>query len=396
MISVSEARQFISNYTGRSSVVTLPLVEAAGLTLAADIFSPVDVPFFHQSAMDGYAFCYQHWQQQPLSVTAHIPAGSWHTQQLAAQQAARIYTGAALPIGADTVVMQEKTQLAGQLLHITDEQLQQGSNVRPRGSEIGKGALALHAGTYLNAAAIGFLANLGIACVPVHRKLKVSIIVTGNELLQPGNSISHGQVYESNSFMLTAALQNLPVIQLATQYVQDDVPATISAIQAALLYSDMVLLTGGVSAGDYDYVAAAMQACGVQQVFHKIKQKPGKPLLFGQKAHQLLFGLPGNPASVLTCFYEYVLPAIEAMTGQPHRRVQQVQRRLSDTVYKKAGLTHFMKAVCDDVQVTVSQAQESYRLSSFATVNCLLVMEDEATCYEKGELVNVHVLPTTI
>lgn len=393
MINVSTAQQLIQQNSLAAPITQVPLAEAAGLVLARDIQAPADVPFFHQSAMDGYAFSFQHWQQQPLQVTAHIPAGSQQPHTLQPGQAARIYTGAPLPPGADTVVMQERTEQLQNRLVIIDEQLQPGSNVRTRGSEIAGGTPALAAGSCLHPGAIGFLASLGIEKVPVYRRIQVTLIITGNELLQPGMPPAYARVYDSNSYLLTAALQALPVTQLATQHAGDDVMAIAAAIKAALLYSDLVLVTGGVSAGDYDFVVAAMQACEVTQVFHKIKQKPGKPLFMGRHQHQLLFGLPGNPASVLTCFYEYVLPAIYYMTGHTTHRVRAQQRVLTTPVHKKPGLTQFIKATCTATEVTPCPAQESYRLSSFAAANCLLVLDEAVTSCLAGETVTVHLLP---
>jgi molybdopterin molybdotransferase len=160
----------------------------------------------------------------------------------------------------------------------------------------------------------------------------------------------------------------------------------------ALVKYDMVLLTGGVSAGDYDFVVRAAAQCGVTQQFHKVAQKPGKPLFFGTKDHKLLFGLPGNPASVLTCFYQYVVPALAAMQGRKELTTK-VQVPLAASYIKKPGLTHFLKGWCDGRQATPLPAQESYKLSSFAVANCLITLDADGTHYEEGTLVDVHLLP---
>jgi molybdopterin molybdotransferase len=278
-------------------------------------------------------------------------------------------------------------------LFIQDEQLKPGANVRLRGSEVAAGQLALEAGSYLHPGSIGFLANMGLPEVCVHRQVRVTLIITGNELVQPGQPLAHGQVYEANSFALCAALQHLPVQLQQVLYIPDILTPTIRALEHAIGNSDMVLLTGGVSCGDYDFVAEAVQRCGVQLLFHKVKQKPGKPLLFARSGKQLLFGLPGNPASVLTCFYQYVWPAVEQMAGLQGSRIQQVQRRLTTRVSKKPGLTCFLKAVCHAEEVTPCAAQESYRLSSFHAANCLLVLEEDATEYLPGQPVTVYLLP---
>lgn len=393
MISVSAAKNMIGNLTAPLCHEKVPLSAACGRMLALPVYAPADVPGFHQSAMDGYAFTWQSWQQLPLQVHNSIPAGVGVTEPLSPQYAARIFTGAALPPGADTVVMQEKTVLHQARLLIQDERLAPGANVRLRGSELAAGQLALEAGSYLHPGSIGFLANMGVHEVCVHRKVRVALIITGNELVQPGLPLMHGQIYDANSWSLLAALQYLPVQVQQILHVPDSLTQTIQAVKTAVAQSDIVLLTGGVSAGDYDYVAEALHSCGAQLLFHKVKQKPGKPLLFAHHQQTLLFGLPGNPASVLTCFYEYVWPAIERMAGFNNSRLQQVQRRLTARVVKKPGLTCFMKAVCNAEEVTPCSAQESYRLSSFHTANCLLVLEENATEHLPGDLVTVHLLP---
>ncbi|GGH72031.1 molybdopterin molybdotransferase [Filimonas zeae] len=393
MVSVTAAKKNIQELAAPVPYETVPLSEASGRVLALPVHAPADVPGFHQSAMDGYAFTWQCWQQLPLEVHGRIPAGFAEQEPLSPQYAVRIYTGAALPPGADTVVMQEKTVLHQARLFIQDERLAPGANVRLRGSEVAAGQLALEAGSYLHSGSVGFLANMGVYEVPVHRKVRVTLIITGSELVQPGAPLLYGQVYEANSWSLRAALQHLPVQVQQVLHVPDNLHQTIQAINTAVIQSDVVLITGGVSTGDYDYVAEALHACGTQFLFHKVKQKPGKPLLFARSGQTLLFGLPGNPAAVLTCFYEYVWPAIEQMAGLCNTRLQQVQRRLTARVVKKPGLTCFMKAICNTEEVTPCMAQESYRLSSFHTANCLLVLEEDTTAYSPGDLVKVHLLP---
>lgn len=396
MISVTEARQLIQQQLPPAAVTRLPLTAATGLVLADAIYSPVDIPHFHQAAMDGYAFLHSSWQQQPLPVTGVLPAGHTERITLPPGRAARIYTGAAVPAAADTVVMQEQSTVQDQLLYISNTTLPAGSNVRLQGSEIARHELALAAGTLLNPATIGFLAGMGIAEIPVFAPVRVSLIITGSELQPPGSILAYGQVYDANSFTLTAALKKLPVQQQPTQHVPDNAGAIAHAIRKALPVSDVVLLTGGVGVGDFDFVTTALQECAIPVVFHKIRQKPGKPLLLAKHRQQLIFGLPGNPASVLTCFYEYVLPALLQMAGQPCYQLPAMQCRLTAAVEKKPGLTHFMKAVCTHDTVSPLGAQESFRLSSFVQANCLLILEEAATRYEAGDTVTIHLLPDSI
>jgi molybdopterin molybdotransferase len=164
---------------------------------------------------------------------------------------------------------------------------------------------------YLSPAAIGFLAALGIARVRVYRRPAISMVITGNELQLPGKELLYGQVYEANSFMLKAALQQLHFGDIPVFYADDHLGRLTSTLQSALSTSDVVLLCGGISVGDYDFVLQAATDCDVEKLFHKVKQRPGKPLYFGRKENKIVFGLPGNPSSVLTCFYEYVIEGLD-------------------------------------------------------------------------------------
>lgn len=391
MITVTEAKHIISTSVTVLNPVTVPLLQARGKVLAADVFATVDIPAFPQSAMDGYAFAFDDLPKE-LVIEGEMAAGSSSTIEVAAGKAIRIFTGAPVPAGADTVVMQEKVKTENGVLIIEDEKLQRNSNVRPIGSEIKTGELALPKGSLLTAAAIGFLAGIGATAVLVIPDPVISIILTGNELQEPGKPLSYGQVYESNSFGLTAALESLhlPVHRI---YKAEDDPEVLTAIlQQALNESDLVLLTGGVSVGDYDFVLQAANKCGVQQQFHKIKQRPGKPLFFGTKNEKLVFGLPGNPSSVLTCFYEYVTEALSLQTKRS-LQLKTVQTVLAKDCKKAPGLTHFQKAYYDGQTVLPLTAQESYKLNSFATANCLLHLDGEKEEYETNDPVTIHLLP---
>ncbi|MEJ8819435.1 molybdopterin molybdotransferase MoeA [Lacibacter sp. H407] len=391
MISVTEAKQIISSNVTALNPVTVSLLQARAKILAADVFATVDIPAFPQSAMDGYAFAFDDLQKE-LIIEGEMAAGSSSSVEVAAGKAIRIFTGASVPAGADTVVMQEKVRTENGILIIEDDKLQRNSNVRSVGSEIKAGELALPKGSVLTAAAIGFLAGIGITEVSVIPDPVISIILTGNELQEPGKALAYGQVYESNSYSLTTALASLhlPVHQI---YKAEDDPEVLTAIlQQALNESDLVLLTGGVSVGDYDFVLKAASACGVKQQFHKIKQRPGKPLFFGSKANKLVFGLPGNPSSVLTCFYEYVTEALALQTKRP-LQLKTVQTVLAKDCIKPPGLTQFQKAYYNGESVLPLTAQESYKLNSFATANCLLVLNGEKEEYKTNDTVTVHLLP---
>lgn len=386
MISVAAAKEIIHNNLLALPVVQLPLQQALQLRLAENVFSPVDTPAYPQSSMDGYAFAYESWKTgNHLVINGEMQAGARKGMSLHAGEAARIFTGAPLPAGADTVIMQEKVIVQNNRLIINDENIQPGNSVRATGSGIKAGETALPANSLLTPGAIGFLAGMGITHVPVFARPAVSIIVTGNELQQPGQPLAYGQVYESNSFALKAVLDQLQLTNVQVYSATDELETVQQVLTKAMAGSDIVLLTGGVSVGDYDFVVAAATACGVVQLFHKIKQRPGKPLYVGKKGNQLVVGLPGNPSSVLTCFYEYVLAALQVELPVLHIP-------LAVAFQKAAGLTHFLKGYYDGATVKPLDAQESYRMSSFAVANCLIKLDEDITQCKQGELVEIHLL----
>ncbi len=392
MISVIEAKNIIKEKVQALQPRKLAIEDATFLTLAENIVAFDDVPAFAQSAMDGYAFNFNDFlTENTLLVEEEMAAGDNKNIVLKRGQAVRIFTGAALPENADTVVMQEKISLVKNVLIIKDEMLKCGSNVRLRGSEIKADEIAMKTGASLTPSAIGFLASIGIDKIMAFPKPSVHIIVTGKELKRPGEKLLHGQVYEANSFSLQAALQQVYIRNVHIHFAEDNLAILQKELATALQDADLVILTGGVSVGDYDFVLEATRNCGVEQHFHKLKQKPGKPLFFGMKGQIPVFGLPGNPSSVLTCFYEYVLLALEKMSRQKEF-IRSTKKILTKSIEKKAGLTHFLKGLYKDDKVAPLGAQESYRLSSFAQANCLICLEEEKSVFEKGEVVEVHII----
>jgi len=393
MISVEEAKAIIRENANRLNYQRVPLLKAAGRVLATDIIAPYTIPAYPQSSMDGYAFALRPGYRS-YKLVGEMPAGSNQSFQLKQGEAVRIFTGAAVPSGADTVLMQEKARIEEGLLVIEPEGISTGSNVRPVGSEIQGGSRALAAGSLLTPAAIGFLAGAGITEVEVVPFPKVSIIVTGNELQKPGEPLEYGQVYEANSFTLVTALQQIGIEPLGVYKGADDPAQLTEILSNALEVSDLVLMTGGVSVGDYDFTALAFDACGVEKVFHKIRQKPGKPVLFGVKGNKLVFGLPGNPASVLTCYYQYVLLAFSLMSGVD-LNLPVIRVPINKVYAKAAGLTHFLKGYYNGETVELLTGQESYKLNSFAMSNCLVEIGEDITGLQEGSLMDIHLFSKT-
>ena len=392
MISVGEAKKIIDNSVQPLDGVKISLHDAWDTVLAQDVYAIQDIPAYPQSSMDGYAFAFNDLlQQKMLAIVGESAAGNRKEFSLGANTATRIFTGAAVPDGADTVVMQEKVIVTDGMLLVNDDTVIKGSNVRISGSEIKKGDLALSKGTYLSPAALGFLSGIGITHVVAHQKPKITIIVTGNELKTIGEPLQYGEVYESNSFALTAALKQFHLSPYKIMKAEDDPVELKNIMQQALNESDMLLLTGGVSVGEYDFVTGVAADCGIKTLFHKIKQRPGKPLFFGMKNEKVVFGLPGNPSSVLTCFYEYVINAIGKITNG-FQQIRIAKAPLAAPFRKNIPFTQFLKGYYDGTSVTPLSAQESYKMNSYAKSNCLIVLEEKDEECKVGVIKEIHLI----
>lgn len=391
MITVERAIELIKANILPLNAVKINLKNAVGLVLAKEVVAPMDIPAFPQSSMDGYAFAFDpNLKKYPL--VGAIAAGDYRQIVLEQGKAVRIFTGAAVPEGADTILMQEKSKIEAGNLIVLQEDLKQGDNYRPIGSEIKEGVIAVAKGTVLSPATIGFMANIGIAEVQANPRPRVGILVTGNELQNVGNPLQHGQVYESNSYTIQAAFNQLHINDVKLELAPDDLQVLSAKLQVLLASCDMVLMIGGVSVGDFDFTLKAFEVNGIRPIFHKVKQKPGKPLLFGKKEDKLVFGLPGNPASVLTCFYEYVLPAIGLMMSKD-LSLEQIKAPIGHDLMKSTVLKQFMKAFYNGENVMIHSGQESFKLASYAAANCLAVLPESSTTLSKGDLIEIHLIP---
>lgn len=388
MKTVQEARQIVGENALPLGSILQPVATAAGYVLSAPVYSPVSVPGFMQSSMDGYAIRVQD-AGLVLPVQDELPAGTTRQVQLKAEQAIRVFTGGPVPEGADAIVQKEWVTANDAGIRIAEpERVVAGAHIRMPGADIQAGDLALPEGTLLHPYMISYLAGLGITHVEVCRIPKVALVITGNELIQPGLPLEYGQVYESNSYGLTAALKQAGAEAVLQWRAKDALEATEQAIAAALQQSDVLLLTGGVSVGEYDYVVQACLNQGVELLFHGVKQRPGKPLFFGRKGQQLVFGLPGNPASVLSCYQQYVLPALHRITGR--KTVPPQMAQLTHAYEKKGTLTVFLKGHYEAGMVTVLPAQASFQLSAFATANCWIELDETRNDFAALQQVPVH------
>ena len=389
MISIKEALARVKENTAKLDSVNVDLLNALGSVLSESIESPINMPPFDQSAMDGYALG---GDAAVYTVVTEIQAGASVTgKPLSRGEAARIFTGAMIPEGTVSIAKQEIVKRDGDTITLLEE-VREGMSIRRKGEELAINELAISKGTYLNPAAIGFLSGLGIQKVNVYRKPKIAVIVTGNELTKPGEKLLPGRIYESNSATLTSVLKHAG-FDSSLVTVKDDFNSTKETIGNAIDQNDVVIITGGISVGDYDFVGKALAELQVEEVFYKVKQKPGKPLFYGKKGAKSIFALPGNPAAVLTCYYIYVRTAIRSLIGISTPMLEEREVSLLHDFTKKGDRAHLLKAYITPEGVKVHAGQSSAMLSSFVGANSLIYLSEEDREIKKGDKVLVYILP---
>ncbi|WP_353717581.1 gephyrin-like molybdotransferase Glp [Dyadobacter sp. 676] len=395
MVTVSEAKKRIVENTPSLPVVRLPLAVATGHVLAEEVIAPVALPPFRQSSMDGYAIVHSDVTEpgKPLRLAGESKAGQAALPVVESGTAVRIFTGAPVPDRATAVVMQENVLVADGVVRINEYPVPEGKNVRKAGQQIARGAVALPAGTPVSPGAIGFLKGMDVNEVAVYAKPRVGLLVTGDELLKAGEPLVPGKIYESNSDMLKAALAQLGISQVTISYASDDLEATIGALGRLLDANDVVLASGGISVGDYDFVGKALEALGAETIFYKVRQKPGKPLLFGKKEGKIIFALPGNPASSLVCYYEYVFPTLRKIMGNKEPFLRSVKLPIRNAYQFGGERDEFLKAKVADGEVVSLDGQESFVIGSFAVADALIYLPVEQNQVAAGDLVEVHLLP---
>lgn len=395
MITVEEAKRIVLEQTPTGPKVILPLAQAGGHFLAEDIFSPIDSPPFDSSAMDGFGLDHAETPGR-FKIIGTVTAGEGGVKKIASGQCLEIMTGAQIPDGASAVVPYEEVQQEGGEVVVAVE-VAEGAHIRRRAEQLQKGEPVLAKPIRLTAGAAGFLASLGILQVPVYAAPKIFILPTGSELVSALADLKEDKILESNGLALQTALRQIPVGATVSHPVAD-IPKILSGVlEAALNDYDMVLICGGVSVGSRDYVKDLLAKFKVQQLFWGVTQKPGKPLYFGKKGNTLVFGLPGNPASSLVCFYEYVRPAVLKWLGDPKPALREGRAALSKTFIKKDGRVHFVRACAEQSKgvwrVHPLEGQDSHFMKSFALANCLMVVGQNVNRIEEGEEVAIQWLP---
>ncbi|MEJ2602675.1 MAG: molybdopterin molybdotransferase MoeA [Gammaproteobacteria bacterium] len=376
---------------------TLSVRAALGRVLSEDVVARIDVPSHTNSAMDGYALRGADLAadgETRLRVIGRAAAGKPFSGEVGNGQCVRIMTGATMPAGTDTVVMQENVRAEGDAAVIAGGQ-KPGQHVRQAGEDLGAGDVVLPAGARVMPAELGMLASLGVGEVSVRRRPRVAFFSTGDELRMIGESLGAGQIYDSNRYTLYGMLTRLGVETLDMGIVRDEPRAVERAFREAARQADAIVTSGGVSVGDADYVTRTLESMGTVG-FWKVAMKPGRPLAFGRIGEALFFGLPGNPVSAMATFYQLVQPAIQALAGLPDPGPPPTLPAVSAApLPKKPGRREFQRGILAsdaDGRLVVREAGQrgSGILSSMSRANCFIVLPEESGPVEAGDEVWVQ------
>lgn len=408
LLSVGDARARILAQFQPLPTETLPLADCLSRTLAEDIFATGDLPSFDNSSMDGFAVRAADTagassaSPRRLRVVADIPAGSVSTAPIAAGEAARIMTGAHMPVGADAVIPVEDTDFdnrdAGALAPERIEIFKPaavGAYVRSRGMDIRRGEVALRAGHPLTPRALGLLATLGIAVVVIYRKPRVALFSSGDELLEVDAPLSPGKIRDSNSYMLAGLIRSAGAETLKLGVAKDNfssVKATLD--EAARLQVDLILSSAGVSVGAYDFVKAALESDGSMD-FWRVNMRPGKPLAFGNYRGIPFIGLPGNPVSAFVGFEAFVREALGRLSGLGSARRQEVRVRCVEEIQSDGRESYLHASIQEENgvwQAYLTGHQGSGNLSALANANALLIIPAGVKCVPAGQEINAWLI----
>jgi molybdopterin molybdotransferase len=369
-----------------------PLLEAAGRWLVASVTARVDHPFADLSAMDGYAIQFDDLPG-PWRVVGDIPAGTLSARAIAGGEAMRIFTGAALPPGADTILIQEDASRDGSILRLTgDGPARRGQYVRARGGGFRAGEIVLQGGAQLTPARIGLAALAGHATLPVRARPRIALLSTGDELAQPGAAPRAGQIRDANGPMLEAYVSRRTANIGTFRAIPDQPDALRAAIREAASASDILVLTGGASVGDHDLVRAALEAEGAAIDFWRVAMKPGKPVMAGRLGDTVVLGLPGNPVSAFVTAFLFVQPLIAALGGAADPLPKPVRLPLAASVPANGARLEFLRATLEDGAVRPLAGQESHDLSVLAAADALILREPHAPPADAGTFADVHLI----
>ena len=399
-ISVDEARERVLDVARAHRVATdrVPLDRALGRVLAVDVVAPHALPPFANSAMDGYALRgadLPREGEKRFRNRGVMLAGTGASLDFGADECVRITTGAPLPRGADTVVIKENVRVDGDAI-VVPADAAPGANVRPAGEDLAEGACAARAGERLNAARLGLVASCGFAHVTVARRPRVALLVTGDELVPPGAPLGFGQIHDSNRYSIGALLEGAGIVADPVAHVRDDRETLREALSQAAATCDVIITSGGVSAGEADHVTPLVAELG-RIDFWKVRMKPGMPFLCGAIGRALVFALPGNPVSSMATFLAFVEPALRAMQGD-ETPARNWRAQLAEPVRKKHDRTEFLRAriICGEDGVLRAgpvERQGSGMIGGVSEADALVVVPEDARSLAAGDFVDVMFLP---
>lgn len=394
---------FLSVEQGREKILSLisPLAETESVAiqecyqrvLAREVFSPINVPAYRNSAMDGYALRSDDLERDSYRVVAEVLAGSHYAKTVELGEAVKIMTGAPMPLGADTVVMREQATQNGDVVSFAGAKIKAGQNVRQAGEDLAQGQAVFHSGQRLLSPEMGMLASLGFAHADVFRSLKVAIFSTGDEVQAPGGDIEPNSIFDSNRFTLTGLLKQLGCQVIDLGIIEDDEAKMMQVLEQAAKQADMVITSGGVSVGDADFIKSALEKLGHID-FWRINMRPGRPLAFGQIAGKPFFGLPGNPVAVMVSFINFVEPALRKMQGEQGWQPLKVNAIALEDLRSRQGRTEFSRGVYafnaqGQLTVRTTGKQGSGILRSMSEANCLIEIAPAIDTVKVGESVTI-------
>lgn len=393
-LSVEQGRQAILEHVQTlTDVETTELPNAYNRVLAKDITSPVNVPSYRNSAMDGFAIRGDDLNREHYQVVSEIMAGDSYANVVEHGQAVKIMTGAAVPQGADTVIMREQASVTGDTVTFGSATIKAGQNVRQAGEDLAIGQNVFSIGQRLSSPEIGMLASLGMNLAPVYRKLKVAIFSTGNEVQAPGTPVSESHIFDSNRYTLMGLLAHLGCETIDLGIIEDDEQSMVNALNNASQLADVVLTSGGVSVGDADFIKSALESLGTIE-FWRINMRPGRPLAFGKINNTPIFGLPGNPVAVMVSFINFVEPALRKMQGEVNWNPLKVPAVATEDLRSRQGRTEFTRGIYsfnERGQLTVKSTgkQGSGILRSMSEANCLIEISPAVDTVKVGESVTI-------
>jgi len=396
MLSVAEAQKKVLAAVEVLDPVSVLVADALGLTVAQDLRAPHPLPRFDNSAMDGFAVRAEDTIGAPveLRVTGEVRAGSISTEEtLAPGTAVRIMTGASVPDGADAIVPVEVTEESGDVVRVL-ESVEAGRHVRPAGDDVDAGQLVVSAGTELGPGELALVASLGLSPVPVRPRPRVAILVTGDELVPPEEEPGPGQIRDSNSIALRALVREAGAEPLAMPHVPDDRAATLDAFKWAAEDADLVVSSGGVAVGRYDFVKEVVEELGGIDMW-RVAMQPGKPVVLGSLGATPFLGLPGNPVSIHVSFEQFVRPAIRKMRGCATLFRPTITAKLTETISKRPGRLHLVRVRLDATgggwTATPTGPQGSHIQSSLVGTHGVAVFERDLERLDAGSPVEVQV-----